>query len=151
MRAYAEHRFFLLKARVLLLTLLIVALWIVTSHYGMVGTIATAISVNLLERAVTLAKVGRVLHVRRQDLRLLKDIGKLALATVAASLIAVMGRASMQGTGSLLRLLVCGVVLSATYLISLHLLGVLTDAERQAVRGRLSRLRNIFRARPATL
>ncbi|MFL6213168.1 MAG: glycosyltransferase [Blastocatellia bacterium] len=150
-RAYAEHRFFLLKARVLLLTLLIVALWFVTGHYGMVGTIATAISVNLIERAVTLAKVGRVLHVSRQDLRLLKDIGKLTMATVTASLMAMMARASLPGTGSFLRLLVCGVVLSAIYLISLHLLGVLTDAERQAVRGRLSRLRNVFRARPATL
>jgi glycosyltransferase involved in cell wall biosynthesis/O-antigen/teichoic acid export membrane protein len=151
MRAYAEHRFFLLKARVLLLTLMIGALWVVTSHYGMVGTIATAIGVNLLERAVTLAKVGRVLNVRRQDLRLLKDIGKLTLATAAASLIAMLARASMQGAGNFLRLLVCGVVLSAVYLLGLHLLRVPTEAERQAARAKLSRLRNLFRPRPAAL
>jgi glycosyltransferase involved in cell wall biosynthesis len=151
MRAYAEHRYFLLKTRVLLLTLLIGALWFVTGHYGMVGTIATAIGVNLIERAVTLAKVGRVLHVRRQDLRLLKDIGKLTLATVAASAMAVLVRASMQGAGTLMRLFVCGVALSAAYLASMHLLGVLTDAERRAAREKLSHLRNLFRARPATL
>ncbi|HKP12766.1 MAG TPA: oligosaccharide flippase family protein, partial [Blastocatellia bacterium] len=151
MRAYAEHRYFLLKARVLLLTLLIGALWFVSGRYGMVGTIATAVGVNMIERAVTLAKVGRVLHVRRRDLRLLKDIGKLALAATAASVLAVLVRSSMVGAGSFLRLLACGVVLLAAYLTSLLVLGVLTHAERQAVREKFGRLRNLFRARPATL
>ena len=48
-------------------------------------------------------------------------------------------------------LLVCGVVLSAVYLIGLHLLRVPTEAERQAARTKLGRLRNLFRPRPATL
>jgi O-antigen/teichoic acid export membrane protein/GT2 family glycosyltransferase len=151
MRAYAEHRFFLLKARVLLLLLLFGALWFVTSHYGMVGTIATAIGVNVIERTVTLAKVGRVLHVRKHDLLLLKDIGKLALAATAASLMALLARAYLLAASGFVRLLVCGVVLSAAYLTSMQLLGVLTDAERQSIRERLGRLRNLFKARPATI
>jgi O-antigen/teichoic acid export membrane protein len=151
MRAYAEHRFFLLKARVLLLVLLIGALWFVTGHYGMVGTIATAIGVNVIERAVTLAKVGRVLHVRRHDLRRLRDIGKLALAAVVASLMALLARAYLPTTNVFMRLLVCGAVLSATYLTILLLLGVLTDAERQAIRERIGRLRNLFKPRPVSL
>jgi len=151
MRAYAEHRFFLLKARVLLLGLLFGALWIVTNHYGMVGTIATAITVNVIERAVTLAKVGRVLHIRRQDLWLLKDIGKLVLAATAASLMTMLARAYLPMTNGFVRLLVCGAVLSVTYLTSLQLLGVLTDVERQAIRDRVGRLRNIFKARAVTL
>jgi O-antigen/teichoic acid export membrane protein/GT2 family glycosyltransferase len=151
MRAYAEHRFFLLKARVLLLMLLIGALWLVTSHYGMVGTIATAIFVNVIERAVTLAKVGRVLHVRRRHLPLLKDIGKLALAIFVASLIAILVRASLAGANLFVRLLICGLVLSVAYFTNILLLGVLTDAERQAIRRRVSRLRGLFKAKPATL
>ncbi|MEN3334108.1 MAG: hypothetical protein V7641_3473 [Blastocatellia bacterium] len=151
MRAYAEHRFILLKARVLLLVLLIGALWFVTSHYGMVGTIATAIGVNVIERAVTLAKVGRVLHVRRQDLRLLKDIGKLMLAATAAGLIAMLVRTSLPAANGFVRLLLCGAVLSVVYLTSMQLLGVLTDAERRAVRERIGRLRNLFKTRPPTL
>jgi O-antigen/teichoic acid export membrane protein/GT2 family glycosyltransferase len=151
MRAYAEHRFFLLKARVLLLALLFGALWVVTGHYGMVGTIATAIGVSVIERAVTLAKVGRVLHVRRQDLHLLKDIAKLALAVTAAGLMAMLVRAYLSATNGFVRLLACGVVLSVVYVACMLLLGVLTDAEQQAIRDRLGRLRNLFKARPATL
>jgi O-antigen/teichoic acid export membrane protein len=151
MRAYAEHRFFLLKARVLLLALLIGALWFVTSHYGMVGTIATAIGVNVIERAVTLAKVGRVLHVRRQDLHLLKDIGKLSLAATVAGLMAMLVRTSLPAANGFVRLLLCGAVLSVVYLASMQLLGVLTDAERRALRDRIGRLRNLFKTRPPTL
>lgn len=151
MRAYAEHRFFLLKARALLLALLFGALWVVTNHYGMVGTIATAIAVNVIERAVTLAKVGRVLDIRMQDLRLLNDIGKLALATAAAGLMTVLARTYLPVSNGVLRLLVCGAVLSVAYLTSMKLLGVLTDGERQAIRERIGRLRNLFKARPVTL
>ena len=151
MRAYAEHRFFLLKARVLLLTLLIVALWLVTSHYGMVGTIATAICVNVVERAVTLAKVGRVLHVSRQDLRRLKDIGKLALAVTAASLVTMLARTSLMTANAFLRLLACGAILFVVYFAIVWSLNILTDSERRAVRERAERLRNMFKAKPAVL
>jgi O-antigen/teichoic acid export membrane protein/GT2 family glycosyltransferase len=151
MRAYAEHRFFLLKARALLLALMVGALWVVTSHYGMVGTIATAIAVNVIERGVTLAKVGRVLCIRAQDLRLLIDIGKLAVATTAAGLITVLARAYLPVANGFARLLVCGAVLCVIYLINLKLLGVLTDGERQAIRERVGRLRNLFKPRPVTL
>jgi len=33
----------------------------------------------------------------------------------------------------------------------MQLLGVLTEAERQSIRERIGRLRNLFKARPATL
>lgn len=151
MRAYAEHRFFLLKARVLLLALLVGALWLVTSHYGMVGTIATAIIVNVIERAVTLGKVARVLRVGRHDLRLLKDIGKLALATAAAGLMAWLVRAYLPTAGAFVRLLACGSVLLVVYITSMLLLGVPTAGELQAARIRLGRLRYLFRAKPAAL
>jgi hypothetical protein len=117
----------------------------------MVGTIATAIAVNVIERAVTLAKVGRVLNIRTQDLRLLIDIGKLVLATTAAGLVTVLVRAYLPVMNSPLRLLVCGGILSVAYLTSLQLFGVLTDGERQAIRERIGRLRNLFKARPVTL
>ena len=148
MRAYAEHRFFLLKARVLLLIVLIVALSYVTRHYGMVGTIATAIGVNLVERAVTLAKVSHVLRVTRHDLRLLTDIGKLALAATTAGLLAIALQAHLPEAGSFVRLAITGSILFIAYSAMLLLLGVPTNAERQAVKSKIDFWRRQFKSQP---
>src|SRR5262249_52382420 len=140
MRAFAEHRFFLLKARVLLLTLLVVALWFVTRHYGMVGTIATATLVNVVERSVTLWKVGRVLGVGRGDFVLLKDIGKIALGAAGAGLVLLLLQSYLPSGSALLRLALCGITLVIVYPANLLLLGVPAGDERRAAARRLGSL-----------
>lgn len=147
MRAYAEHRYFLLKARVTLLSILILGLWLGTKRYGMVGTITIAISVSIVERIVTAIKAGRVLQIKRSEFALLKDVGKLGIAAGLAGAIAALAREGLGEAGALVTLLVCGIVFAAAYLASVLMMGILTGSERKTIAYQLARLRYLLRKR----
>lgn len=149
MRAYAEHRYFLLRMRVLLLVTLVVALWFVTSRYGMLGAITTAIVVNIVERLMTVAKAARVLGVRRADARLLSDAGRLAFAAVVAGSIAALLRASLAGNPPIMILLAAGAAFAVVYAALVFFFKVPTAAERQILKQPLARLLSAFGWQPA--
>lgn len=140
-RAYAEHRYFLLRARVVLLAFLIAALWYGTSRFGMIGAISIAIAVSLVERIVSLVKAGQILQVKRNDIRLLKDVGKVTLAAAAAGAITAILRAAMSQASPLVVLVVCSAAFSIIYVAVLMSLHVLTEAERDFISRRISRVR----------
>src|SRR5581483_5384334 len=148
--AYAEHRYFLLRVRVLLLCLLIGALWLVTGRYGMVGTITAAISVSVVERLVTAAKAGRVVGVERRDLRLLRDPGKLIAAAAIAGVAAALLRTMLSGKPAFVVLLAVGVAFALVYAALALLFNVPTRAEIAAFKRQLARLWRIFVAPPAS-
>ncbi|MGA9771355.1 MAG: glycosyltransferase [Blastocatellia bacterium] len=140
MRAYPEHRYFLLKARVTLLAVLILALWLGAKQFGMVGTITMAIGMSLIERIVTLVKAGSVLQVRWRDAWLLKDVGKVAAAAAIAGVVAAVIRSRMLGASPPLILLICGVAFAIVYFACAILVNGLTVEERNAIRRQLARL-----------
>nr|MBA2525824.1 oligosaccharide flippase family protein [Pyrinomonadaceae bacterium] len=110
MRAYAEHRFFLLKFRAFLLVLLFGALWVGTARMGMVGVIMMVVGVGLIERLVMTHKMVSILGVAWRDLAALKDIGKLAGAAVSAGIVTAAVRQLVLGTRPFIVLSICGVV-----------------------------------------
>jgi len=134
MRAYAEHRYFLLKARLVLLCLLFAALWYGTLHFGMVAAITIAVGVNVIERLVVGYKVKRILGVTWRDLVLVKDMGKLALAAIAGGVATFLTRTSVSGAKPLVMLVVCALVFSVVYLAAILLLRILTSHEQEALR-----------------
>lgn len=140
MRAYAEHRYFLLKARVTLLVILILALSFGARQFGMVGTITIAISMSFIERVVSMVKAGSILQVRWRDARLLKDIGKVVVAAAAAGMVAAIIRSYLMGASPLLILIICGVAFSIVYLACAFLLNALTADEREAIKRQFARL-----------
>lgn len=137
MRAYAEHRYFLLKLRVALFTLLFVALWLGTARFGLVGVIVLVTAANLVERVATLAKVGRILGVERRDVALITDVGKIGLAAAGAGALTWAVRAFLSGQRPLVVLVVCGVAFGCAYLGAILWLKVPSVEEWQAVRGRI--------------
>ena len=143
-RAYAEHRYFLLRARVVLLALLVAALWYGTSRFGMIGAIATAIGVSLIERIVSLVKAGQILQIKRGDIRLFNDVGKVAVSAAAAGVITALVRASISGASPLVILVVCGVAFSIVYCAGIMSSDVLTSDERETISRQLSRIRTLF-------
>jgi O-antigen/teichoic acid export membrane protein len=140
-RAYAEHRYYLLKVRVVVLCVLVAALWLGTARMGLAGAIAAVVVANLIERGVLAIKFGRVLGVGWCDAPLLKDVGKVAAATLAAAAVALLVRSLMLGARPLLIIACCGVVFSLTYLGGLLALGVPEPSERDAARRTLAKLR----------
>jgi O-antigen/teichoic acid export membrane protein len=143
-RAYAEHRFYLLRVRVVVLCLLVAALWFGTARLGLAGAIAAVVAANLLERLVVALKFGRVLGVGREDAPLLKDVAKIAAATLAAAGVALGVRTLMSGAKPFYVLACCGVVFALAYVGGLLALGVPEQEERDAARRGLARLRGLL-------
>ena len=139
-RAYAEHRYFMLKLRAVLFALLLVALWFGVLRFGVLGAIGVVVGINLLERVATALKFGRVIGARAADARLLKDVGKVALAAAAAAGAAALTRQALAGASPFAVLAACGAVFGAAYLAGLLLLGVPEPEEREAVRRQAARL-----------
>lgn len=138
MRAYAEHRFFLLRLRAALLLVFAGAVWCGVRYFGMVGAISAAVLVNLIERLATAQKVRRILGVGWSDLALFKDIGKLALAALGGGVATVLVRRFVAGAPPFWALVICGSIFSAAYLLLVFLFKVPSSSERAGLRHRLS-------------
>ena len=137
-RAYVEQRFFLIRLRVILFVLLTVGLWIGTTRFGMVGAISVVVLIGVAERVVVAIRFGRILGVRRKDMVLLKDVGKLALAAAAAGLVTAAARLALGGAKPLIILMVCGTVFSLIYLGGVLVAGVVTPEEKGMVRRKMA-------------
>jgi hypothetical protein len=139
-RAYPEHLYFLVKARVGIIAALALGLWLATQHLGLVGAAAAVVGVAMLERLIVAWKAGVILGVTRRDLGLLTSIGKVALAAIAAGVAAALVRQLIAGAHPVQVLTVCGAVSTFVYLASLLALRVLTPEEL----GHLRRQRSAF-------
>ncbi len=141
-RAYEGHRFFLLKLQVVLSILMVFALWYGISRFGLIGAISVVVGINFLLRVVLAAKFSSVLGANPRDLLLLKDVGKVAVASAAAGLLCLFVRSLMMASGPrpLIILVVCFTVFAIVYLLAILLLGVPTSDEREKVRRGVERL-----------
>jgi hypothetical protein len=116
----------------------------------MIGAVGTIVLIGLGERFALMAKFGRVLSVTRRDLVLLKDVGKLALASGLAGLAAFVVRTLLIGMKPFVILAACGTVFALLYFVAILVLRVVTSEELDLVRGQVTRLqRRIYWKRAA--
>ena len=139
-RAYAEHRYYFLRLRLALLALMAAAIIVGLKTFGMTGAITAAVAVNCVERLVTARKCARVLGVTGRDWPLVADVWKIAAAAAAAGALTFFARRALAGAHPLVVLSACGAAYAGAYLAAVQLFGVATAAEREAVRGRVTRL-----------
>jgi O-antigen/teichoic acid export membrane protein len=83
-RAFAEVGKFLLKARAILFAGLLLALWFGIQRFDLTGIIAIVVSAVLLEKVVSVWKAFQMLEVRREDIYLLRNLAKTAIASAVA-------------------------------------------------------------------
>jgi O-antigen/teichoic acid export membrane protein len=145
MRAYAEHRYFLLRLRALLFLLLLVLLWFGITRFGLVGAVSTVVFVTALERLIMAVKLKQILGLTRRDAGLFKDVGKITLASVAASALTVPARLLLHGTSPAVLLLACGTLFSLVFLVVVVMLRVPEPEEREVVRRQFARLSRTLR------
>jgi O-antigen/teichoic acid export membrane protein len=145
MRAYAEHRFFLLKVRSVTVVLLFLALWFGTLRTGLVGAISIMVVFSLADRFVETAKAWSIVGVTWRDAVLLKGLGKVAVAAAAAGVLTALARAGVVATDArpLVVLAVCACVFAAVYFPAVLLLGVITPGERDALRRHFEALQRL--------
>lgn len=149
MRAYAEHRYFLIRVRVVLVAVLFIALTFGTNYFGLTGAIGAVVAVSVAERLITAIKSGNILGVTARDFLLLKDVGKLAAAAIAAGLVTAALRWLIQGARPIIILSLCGGFFLLTYIAAIVAMGVLTSEERKAIKQRAALLQRFaFWKRP---
>ncbi len=145
MRAFAEQRFFLLRVRLALLGLLILALWLFTKRVGMVGAVSMVVGLSFFERLIISFRVGRILHFSARDIVLFKDVGKICLAVLIAGVVTMIARSVMLEMKPFFILTACGAIFSLVYLIAMMLLGVFTQNEKEMMRFQVARLPSYIR------
>ena len=136
LRAYPTCTSVLVRIRVALIAVLVLALWAVTAHHWLLGAIVVMVSVNLVDRLVVSVMLGRMLKVRWRDRALFGDVAKLALAAAVAGLVAAGVRVLVTGAAPLVVLGASSASLAAVYVSLVWALGVPTPAELDAVRRR---------------
>lgn len=132
-RAYADHRFFLMKLRIPSLILLFLLLYAGTSRFGLVGAIMAVALITATERVVTAFKAARIVGARLAHVSLLKDTGKLAIAAAAAAILTKIVYVAVSGLRPLTVLIICGLLFSITYITAVLVLRVPSHEERAAV------------------
>jgi O-antigen/teichoic acid export membrane protein len=140
-RAYAQHRHFVLKLQVILLGLLAVALWFGVERFGPIGAIIIVVTFNGLLRVVLLIKVIRILGMQAHDIVLFSDLAKIGVAAVSAGAATLAARSFNAGGSPLTTLFVCAVVFAMAYGIAILVLRVPTTKERDVV---ATKLRTLF-------
>ena len=115
-RSLERERYFLLSTRLVLAAVLALSLWLFTARAGLLGAIAMVVLTATLERVVMAVHFGRLLGVTTRDLVLLRDVGKLAIAALAAGTAAGLVRLLLLRENPLIVLAGCGAVFAAVYL-----------------------------------
>jgi O-antigen/teichoic acid export membrane protein len=141
LRAYRSERYFLLCLRIGLLAALILTLLLGTRQLGLLGVISVVVGFSILERAVMAIHFARLLGVTRADGLLLRDIGKLAAASLAAALACALARSLLSGASPFTVLAACGPVFAFVYLSAVHMFRIPSPDEYH----QLSRLVARFR------
>jgi O-antigen/teichoic acid export membrane protein len=141
LRAYPEHRHFLLKLRLAMLGLLVMALPAGVLRFGMEGAIAAVVMTVAIERAISTWRVAAILAVRRADLRPLIDVGRIAAAAAGAALATASLRLVIDGYDAVIVLAVCACVYSAFYIGALIVLRVPNVDEAELAQRQWARVR----------
>lgn len=135
-RAYPESLSFFLKVRIGLFAVLLGGLWFATERFGLVGVISVVVGVKGVEYLILGWEVGRILGVSWRDVRLLKDVGKLGVASAVAGVIAVVARTVMGGTHPAAVLVIGGIVFALVYVVSVLIVGQSTLTEQSGLYGK---------------
>ncbi len=140
-RAYPEHRYFLLRTYCTMLVLLLIALWFGTGRFGLVGAVSAVVGVNLLQYLILASKVGDILEASWRDLRLFRDVGKLALASGLAGAAALVAQQLAPSMSLIFALALCAAVFGLVYALCVHVFAVLTPDEYRSLRHLIASVR----------
>lgn len=115
-RAFERERYFLLRVRIALAALLTLSLWMFTARAGLAGVIAIVILIAFIERIIMAIHFARLLGVTARDIALLRDLGKVAMASLAAGVLAALARQMLLGEPPLVTLAGCAAAFATVYL-----------------------------------
>jgi O-antigen/teichoic acid export membrane protein len=130
-RAYKDLGQMLLKLRIVLFIAMTTALWFGVQYLDLRGMIAIVVGVTLIERVLMTVAVGRRLGFQLSDVRLFTNVGKIALACLAAGIPTFAAWWLAHNAPAIINLAISAAVFGVIYLSALHFLNAIPDAEKQ--------------------
>lgn len=154
-RAYERHRFFLVRLQIVICIMNVVSLWFFIGRFGLLGAIGVVVGLNLIGRVAMAIRFSLVLGAKPRDLKLFKDVGKVAIASIVAGVLCFFVRSQIMSSYQrpIVILTGCFIVFAALYAGAILMLGVASNDERQKVRLGVQRLHRFVYGRqqqPAT-
>ncbi len=141
-RAYPEHRYFLVRIRIVLVVIQMAILALATRAIGMRGAVLVLVLVSVAERVLLGVRVASILNARLADLRLFAGIAKIGLAAALSGAITWLLRHALAAAPAFLSLAVCGSVFALLFFGLMAGLGFFEPEEREMVRRQFLRLRH---------
>ena len=143
-RAYESHRFFLVRLQIVMSIVNVFALWFFIGRFGLIGAIGVVVGITIVGRVAMAVRFSRVLGAQPRDLKLFKDVGKVAVASVLAGVLCfVVRKLIMSGYSSPLLILAgCCIVFASVYVGCILVFKVATFDEREKVRRGVERLQH---------
>jgi O-antigen/teichoic acid export membrane protein len=138
LRSYAEHRFYLLRIRAVLLTINLIALFFVTRYYGLIATITVVVLIHALERLIISIKAAKIIEITRSDLALYRPVFRMVISGVVATLVVMLLKFELAGGEPRLVLALGFICFILTYLASLYTLELIYPQEETLHAGRLN-------------
>jgi O-antigen/teichoic acid export membrane protein len=130
LRAFDDMKFFRLKLSLAMIPLSAFLLYFGINAAGLIGAMAAAVAVQLLDLSVSATVIARRLKMKLGDLRQFAPVLRTVAASAAAGLAAYFVRLSIEGAHSLAVLAVCSAVFGAVFLAAAFALGAVTDEEK---------------------
>ena len=134
LRAFAEHRYYLLLIRAVLVTILITILTTSLDRIGLVGAVTLVVSISLVERVLILLKTTRVLGFSLKDGRELATLSRIAAITAIAAIVAFIVRLLLLPQKPGVVLILTSAAFAGVYVALLLRAGNLQADERELTR-----------------
>ncbi len=153
-RSYAHLRNFVLGIKILNFVLLLCVLVPVIRHFGMIGAAVVAVAVQISERLMSGFAAARAVEAKVKDMRLYRDVMKIAGLTAAAGLFAYIIRNLISPALLVPRILAVGISFLLLYLPVFYFMRLpgwefmSRERIRSFVRNQLSKMRRTA-AQPA--
>jgi hypothetical protein len=147
LRAFAEHRYYLLVMRIVLVSILLTVLTTSLERIGLLGAVSLVVAITLAERVLIILKTTRVLGFGREDARELAGLGRIAAITAAAASVAIVVRLLVISQRPLIVLAVTATAFAAVYIALLLRTGSLQADERELAHRYWTRAMNLLPGR----
>jgi hypothetical protein len=140
-RAYANQRHYFLKMHVVLFPVMVASLWLATRWMGLIGAVWVVVLISLTGRFIMVFRMGKVVGVRRSDIRLIKGLGPIAIAAGGAASVSILVRNALAGIKPLFSLAICAACYGLVYFLLILVMKIPSPEEREIAQRYLVRFR----------
>lgn len=120
-----------LVLRIFIFLAMAAALWFGVKNFSLGGMIAIVVVTGISEKIITATLVGRKLGFQFGDLKLFKNVFKIAAAALLAGAPTVLALWLATKALPLIQLIVCAAVFAPVYLAAIHFFNAVPETEKQ--------------------